>query len=167
MNMPNTHAENEELEKNALLNDGEKPEAEEAERPLTAAEKKAKKAAEKAEAKAKADAEAEEEADEVKPAPKMTANQATRIAQDNMSLTKKRLDAEEKVNFMLPVDPSDSANLPEEVTINGVRTVVPRGEMTLIPVSVQKILMEKYKIHNNLGKNALAGRSKAVEEALS
>jgi hypothetical protein len=86
---------------------------------------------------------------------------------DNYSLTKKNLEAEPKVDFLVPVTPGESADIPEEVSINGVKIVVKKGVLQKIPISVATILAEKYRIQMDAGKSARIDRTPKVEDALS
>lgn len=80
--------------------------------------------------------------------------------------TKKVLDKEDKIMFMVPLSPHEKEGAYEEVYINGYRMTIKKGVMVQVPVSVANLLANKYQIEMDAGKDFRIDRSEKVEEAL-
>ena len=85
----------------------------------------------------------------------------------NKALTQQKLDSEPKVTFLVPLAEGEDAGATDMVSINGCRYDVPKGQMIELPLSVMKILAEKYKINAEVGRALQVDRNSKVLEALS
>jgi len=81
--------------------------------------------------------------------------------------TKKILENSPHTNFIIPLMEGEEAGSYDNITINGYATKVEKGVMTNIPIQVAKILMEKYKIGLEAGKDMRINRSNDVTNALT
>lgn len=85
---------------------------------------------------------------------------------DTAAATKKVLDAEPKVSFIIPLMPGEKEGAYEIVNINGYQVTIKKGVMVDIPRSVAMVLANHYQITMSAGQEKLLGRSQSVDEAL-
>lgn len=69
----------------------------------------------------------------------------------DIQMTKKILDAQEKVMFLVPLAEGEKAGAVHEVFINGYKTTITKGVMTKVPISVANMLANSYKISMEAG----------------
>ena len=83
-----------------------------------------------------------------------------------MKLTREKLNSEKKVNFYIPLGLGEKAGIAESVTINGYRTVIKKGVMVAIPLSIYKLLKNKYLVESSAGSEMLIDGSEKKVQAL-
>lgn len=86
--------------------------------------------------------------------------------QKDIERTKKFLDEQPKVSFMLPLAEGEKVGASETVCINGYHITIKKGEMVEIPKEVARILSESYNIQTTAGSEILISRDKETKEAL-
>lgn len=90
------------------------------------------------------------------------------IANKRREDTKKRLDLQQKVWFMIPITPGESQGLSyETVTIDGLRMEIKKGVMVELPRQVAEILSEKYRVELNAGRDKRIDGNQEKLNALS
>jgi hypothetical protein len=80
--------------------------------------------------------------------PKLNADDALL---SDIEITKKKLEAEEKVHFLIPLTEGEKPGSTKDVFINGARYTIKKGVMTTVPKSVSLILAEHYKVGMEAG----------------
>lgn len=65
--------------------------------------------------------------------------------------TKKILDSEEQVHFMVPLSEGEKAGAVHDCFINGYKYSVPKGTMTIVPQSIASLLANYYKVNMEAG----------------
>lgn len=85
---------------------------------------------------------------------------------ETAAATKKILDAEPKVSFIIPLIPPEKEGSYEIVNINGYQVTIKKGVMVEIPRSMAEVLANHYRITMSAGSDKLLGRSADVDEAL-
>jgi hypothetical protein len=80
--------------------------------------------------------------------PKLNADDALL---SDIELTKKILDKEEKVHFMIPLTEGEKPGAVHECAINGAKYIVKKGIMTMVPQSIANLLAEHYKVGMEAG----------------
>ena len=78
--------------------------------------------------------------------------------------TKEKLSKEPKVTMMIPLDPGEKAGAYRTVQINGYRFDVRKNTMVALPQSVAQLLMDAYRITNDVLENNPLNLSRADEE---
>lgn len=101
-------------------------------------------------------------------APKAVPSQNAQLNYDEqVARTKAALEAEEKVNFMIPLAAGEKLGAYEVVAINGYWYTIKKNCMVMIPVTVRNILSAKYQIEAELGAehryDATEERAKALK----
>lgn len=82
----------------------------------------------------------------------------------DIEMTKKKLEAQEKVMFLVPLAEGEKAGAVHEVFINGYKTTITKGVMTKVPVAVANLLANSYKINMEAGmENRLDVDSKKLD----
>ena len=121
------------------------------------------------------DSEEEEEVEEkpVKKAPAKTASTAAKpkvnVADEAMSdirTTKQILDAEEQVQFFVPLFEGEKPGAVHDCFINGHKVSVKKGIMTKVPASVAALLADHYKITAEAGADFRLDRNADKQNAL-
>jgi len=69
----------------------------------------------------------------------------------DIELTKKILDKEEKVHFMIPLVEGEKPGAIHDCFINGAKFSVKKGIMTMVPQSIANLLAEHYKVGMEAG----------------
>lgn len=87
--------------------------------------------------------------------------------EDDARAMKKQLDAQPKVNFLIPLASGENEGSEDQVCINGYKMKIPKGKMVEIPQQVAELLAEKYKVQMLAGRDKLLSRSAQVQEALN
>ena len=85
---------------------------------------------------------------------------------DIVAQTKAKLDAQEHTNFIIPMADGEGQGAYDTVQINGYKLTIMKGVMVSIPISVAKLLAEKYRINMVAGMNKRIDRDNAHSEAL-
>lgn len=145
------------VKKNPLLEADEDTSTEEE----TAAEDTQDESAEDSEADEAEEGDNEEAEEEVEVAPKKAAKKAPEapakkpiigdeLASD-IARTKAVLEREEKVHFMVPLAEGEKPGATHDVFINGFKTTVKKGVMTMVPRSVADLLANHYKVTAEAG----------------
>lgn len=78
---------------------------------------------------------------------------------------KRALAKQPQVSFIIP--PGESPSIPEEVTINGYKTVIKKGVRVEIPEQIAEMLANKYNVELSAGKESLISRDSKIEKALN
>lgn len=86
---------------------------------------------------------------------------------DIIAETKKKLDAQEHINFIIPVVDGELPGAYETVQINGYKLTIQKGIMVSIPKDVANLLAEKYRIGMTAGQEKRIDRATDVQSALS
>lgn len=82
----------------------------------------------------------------------------------DIEMTKKKLEAQEKVMFLVPLAEGEKAGAVHEVFINGYKTTITKGVMTKVPISVANMLAESYRINMEAGaESRIDGDSKKLD----
>ena len=102
----------------------------------------------------------------VVPAPKVKVSAVQGLVSD-IKATKKKLDAEEKIHFMVPLAEGEKAGAVHECFINGYRVAVPKGTMVQIPKSIANLLAEHYKVNLEVGAQYRIDNDSKKQDALS
>lgn len=100
----------------------------------------------------------------ITPKDKLKAEAVAKFPNDPIAQTKHILDNSEKISFMIPKIEGEVGM--EEVTINGYKLTLLKGEVVSIPIQVAMILSEKYRINLNAGVDKRIDRSADTEQAL-
>jgi len=69
----------------------------------------------------------------------------------DIEITKKKLDAEPKVHFLIPLMEGEKPGSTKDVFINGAKYTIKKGVMTTVPESVSLQLAEHYKVGMEAG----------------
>lgn len=100
----------------------------------------------------------------VVPAPKVNADKELLT---DIQATKKKLDAEEKIHFMVPLAEGEKAGAVHECFINGYRVAVQKGMMVQIPKSIANLLANHYKVNLEVGAQYRIDNDSKKQDALS
>ena len=87
-------------------------------------------------------------------------------AESDIRETKKTLDAEPKVHFMIPLAEGEKPGATHDCFINGYKVSVTKGTMVQIPQSVANLLAEHYKVNMEAGAQYRVDSSPAKQDAL-
>jgi hypothetical protein len=87
-------------------------------------------------------------------------------AEENQALTKKKLDAEKKVSFLIPLADGEKPGAYDSAAINGNQITVMKGVMVEIPRSFALLFADKYRIQFEAGKESRLDRRSDVQDAL-
>ena len=99
--------------------------------------------------------------------PAMTTTQVDIAIKSDKQKMKEHLDAQPKVNFLIPLLPGEVEGSYETVCLNGYLMQIKKGALVSLPEQVVQILAEKYKVEMSAGSEKLVSRSSEVETALS
>lgn len=91
---------------------------------------------------------------------------AKTLQAETAAATKEKINAEEKVMFMIPVGIGEQPGGYDEVQINGHVWRVKKGEYVEIPRSVANQLANYYNVQLNAGSDMLANRNETTQNAL-
>lgn len=80
--------------------------------------------------------------------PKLNADDALL---SDIELTKKILDKEEKVHFMIPLAEGEKPGANHDCFINGAKFTIKKGIMTTVPQSIANLLAEHYRVGMEAG----------------
>jgi hypothetical protein len=91
--------------------------------------------------------------EEVVATPKKEAKKVDTVIdyQSDISATKKTLESEEQVHFLVPLAEGEKPGSVHECFINGYKYSVEKGIMTTVPKSVANLLAQYYSIGMNAG----------------
>ncbi len=78
----------------------------------------------------------------------------TTVAKDRATETKKILEEQKQVSFIVPIGENEKEGAIETVQINGYKMEIKKGELVTLPKSVVDLLSEKYRINMIAGRNA-------------
>lgn len=84
--------------------------------------------------------------------------------------TQRILDAQPKVNFIIPLSDGEKPGAYETVNINGIdgyKATIQKGVMVQIPLAVANLLAEKYRINMTVGEDIRVDRASDVVDALN
>lgn len=82
----------------------------------------------------------------------------------DIEMTRKKLESQEKVMFLVPLAEGEKAGAVHEVFINGYKTTIKKGIMTKVPISVANMLAESYRINMEAGaESRIDGDSKKLD----
>ena len=90
-----------------------------------------------------------------------------KVLTDTAAATKKILETEPKVSFIIPLMPGEKEGAYEIVNLNGYQVTIKKGVMVDIPRSIAEILANHYRITMSAGQDKLLGRSQDTDEALN
>ena len=85
---------------------------------------------------------------------------------DHVAITKARLAAAPKINFIIPLAEGEKRGAYDTVQINGYGLKIQKGVLIPLPEPVAMLLAEKYRITMTAGEEKRVDRSDAVSEAL-
>jgi len=93
--------------------------------------------------------------------------QTDETAKSDIQRMKEHLDAQPKVQFLIPLMPGENEGSYETVCLNGYLLKIKKGALVSLPKQVVEMLAEKYKVEMEAGKEMKIDRSPDVIEALS
>lgn len=99
-------------------------------------------------------------------APKAKVDIAKSFATD-IEMTKKKLESQEQIHFMVPLSEGEKAGAVHECFINGYKISVPKGVMTKIPLAVAELLANTYKVGMTAGAEFRVDSDSKKQDALS
>lgn len=85
----------------------------------------------------------------------------------DIEITKKELDSQEQIHFMVPLMEGEKVGAVHECFINGYRVAVPKGVMTTVPKSIALLLAETYNIGTTAGSEFRVDSDEKKQDALS
>ena len=97
-------------------------------------------------------------------APKENADEALL---SDIHRTKKILEREEKIHFMIPLAEGEKPGSAHDCFINGAKYTVPKGVMTMVPRSVAELLAEHYRVGMSAGLSNRLDMNAEKQDALS
>jgi hypothetical protein len=80
---------------------------------------------------------------------------------------KRKLETDDKVMFMIPLDRGDAIGTKLPINLNGYKIEYPKGRMIEIPSTIANLLAEKYTMQMDSGLKARADRDTKTRDALS
>jgi hypothetical protein len=85
----------------------------------------------------------------------------------DIEMTKKTLESEEKIHFMIPLADGEKPGASHECFINGYKFSVTKGVMTMVPRSIAELLSSHYKVNLEAGYNFRIDLDSNKQDALS
>lgn len=85
----------------------------------------------------------------------------------DIKITKKIIDAEEKVQFMIPLAEGEKPGAVHDCFINGYHVAVKKGVMTFVPRSIAELLANYYKITSEVGQEYRIDNDSKKQDALA
>jgi hypothetical protein len=85
----------------------------------------------------------------------------------DIEMTKKKLEKQEQVHFMIPLGEGEKVGTVHECFINGYKVSVQKGVMTKVPMAVANLLSETYKIGATAGADFRIDSDSKKQDALS
>ncbi len=80
---------------------------------------------------------------------------------------RKEIEKAPKTMFMVPLDLGEKAGAAKVVSLNGLAYTIKKGALVEIPIPIAEILAEQYEVEMTAGKEMLANRNDAVDDALN